>query len=423
MDRRLTPQGYLPRLADAEVEAALVTSAAVVIDGPKSCGKTWTGLRQSASAVMLDRDADARLAASVNPGRLLEGPYPRLLDEWQTAPGLWNAVRGACDDGSGSGRFILTGSAVPADDATRHSGAGRIRRVRMRPMSLLESGESTGAVSLGALLDGAPCDANRPELDFRGVVTAVCRGGWPRLLNLTTAQAQAEIRSYLEEICRTDISAVDVTPRDPVGVSRLIASLARNVATEASVSKLAADTGGERPINRTTAKAYLQALERLFLVEDLPRWPTHLRSRRPLRGAPKRNMVDPSVAAARLRATPRRLETELSTFGFLFESLVVRDLRIYSQGADSMVWHYRDADGLQVDAIVEAGDGRWIAVEVKLGGPRLIDDGAASLLKFREKVISDRHRPPAKLLIVTAGGFGYERSDGVAVAPITALGP
>ena len=423
MDEKLAPEGYLPRLVDAEVRAVLETSAAVVIDGPKSCGKTWTGLRHSRSAVMFDRDLDARLSASVNPTRLLEGPYPRLLDEWQTAPEVWNAVRGACDDGTGPGRFILTGSAVPADDTTRHSGAGRIRRVRMRPMSLLESGESTGEVSLGALLDGARCDAGRPHLDFDGVVQSVCRGGWPRLIDFTPSQAQAELRAYLDEICRTDISAVDVTPRDPVGVSRLLASLARNVATEASVSRLAADTGGERPVNRTTAKAYLAALERLFVVEDLPRWPIHLRSRKPLRGAPKRHLVDPSLAAARLRATPRRLASELRSYGFLFESLVVRDLRIYSQGADSVVWHYRDADGLEVDAIVEAGDGRWIAVEVKLGGAQLIDAGAASLQRLRAKAVADRIEPPSKLLVVTATGYGYERPDGVAVAPITALGP
>ena len=423
MERRLTPGGYLPRLVDAEVRAVLETSAAVVLDGPKSCGKTWTALRHSAGAVMFDRDPDARLSAAVNPVRLLEGPYPRLLDEWQTAPEIWNAVRGACDDGTGPGRFILTGSAVPPDDVTRHSGAGRIRRIRMRPMSLLESGESTGEVSLAALLDGGRCDAGRPDVDFDGVVEAVCRGGWPRLLGLAPSQAQAELRGYLDEICRTDVSAVDATPRDPVGVSRLVASLARNVATEASVSKLSADTGGERPVNRSTAKAYLAALERLFVVEDLPRWPTHLRSRQPLRGAPKRNLVDPSLAAARLRATPARLSTELRTLGFLFESLVVRDLRIYAQEADTAVWHYRDADGVEVDAIVEAGDGRWVAVEVKLGGARLIDEGASSLLGFRDKAEKDGLRPPDKLLVVTATGFGYERTDGVAVAPLTALGP
>ena len=423
MNEELTPKGYLPRLADAEVRAALDGSPGLIIDGPKSCGKTWTALRHSRSAVMFDRDLDARLSAVVNPGRLLEGPYPRLLDEWQTAPEIWNAVRGACDDETGPGRFVLTGSAVPADDTTRHSGAGRIRRIRMRPMSSLESGVSTGEVSFEALLDGSVCDAGRPDMDFDGVVDSVCRGGWPRLLKLTTTRAQAELRAYLEEICRIDISAVDATPRDPVGVSRLLSSLARNVATEVSVSKLAAGTGGERPVNRTTAKAYLQALERLFVVEDLPRWPIHLRSRKPLRGAPKRHLVDPSLAAALLRATPRRLAAELSYFGFLFESFVVRDLRVYSQGADSVVWHYRDADDLEVDAIVEAGDGRWIAVEVKLGGSQLIDAGAASLLRLRTKAVADGFRPPAKLLVVTATGYGYERPDGVAVAPVTALGP
>ena len=423
MNERLIPGGYLPRLADDEVRSVMESSAAVVIEGPKSCGKTWTGLRHSRSAVMLDRDPDARLSAAVNPAPLLDGSYPRLLDEWQTAPELWNVVRGACDDGAGPGRFILTGSTVPADDTTRHSGAGRIRRVRMRPMSLFESGESTGEVSLGTLLDGGACTAGRPDVDFRGLVESVCRGGWPRLLKFPPAQARAELRAYLDEICRTDISRVDATRRNPVGVSRLLTSVARNVATEASLSKLAADTGGERPVDRTIAKAYLQALQRLFVVEDVPRWPTHLRSRKPLRGVPKRHLVDPSLAAAQLRATPMKLEAELRYFGSLFESLVVRDLRIYGQPADALVWHYRDSDGLEVDIIVEAGDGRWIAIEVKLGSERLIDAGAASLLRLRAKAVADRIEPPAKLLVVTSTGFGYERRDGVAVVPITALGP
>lgn len=423
MDRLLVPECYMDRLADALVEDALAASAAVVIDGPKGCGKTWTGLRHSASAVMLDRDLDARLAAEVNPSRVLEGPSPRLLDEWQTAPALWNAVRGAADDRPGAGRFILTGSATPADDITRHSGAGRIRRVRMRPMSLWESGHSTGEVSLGDLLDGVPCDAARPDLDFPGVVDAVCVGGWPRLLDLSPIRAQAELRSYLDEICRTDISAVDDTRRNPVGVQRLLASLARNVATEASCSKLAADTGGTRPVNRATVKAYLQALERLFVVEDAPRWPIHLRSRKPLRGAPKRHLVDPSLAAATLRATPGKLADDLGAFGLLFESLAVRDLRIYGQSNDSLVWHYRDADGLEVDIILESGDGRWLPVEVKLGGAELIDQAAGSLLRLQAKAAADRIPPPANLLVITAVGYAYQRPDGVSVAPLTALGP
>ena len=413
----------MPRLADALVAEALSSSATVLIEGPKGCGKTWTGLRHSASAVMLDRDPDARLAAEVNPDRVLEGPSPRLLDEWQTAPTLWNAVRGAADDRPGAGRFILTGSATPADDIIRHSGAGRIRRVRMRPMSLSESGRSTGAVSLGELLDGLPCDAARPDIGFSEVIDAVCVGGWPRLLGLTPSRAQAELRSYLAEICRADISAVDNTPRNPVGVQRLLSSLARNVATEASCSKLAADTGGERPVNRTTAKAYLQALERLFVVEDVPRWPIHLRSRKPLRGAPKRHLVDPSLAAASLRATPDRLADDLRTFGLLFESLAVRDLRLYGQSNDCAVWHYRDGDGLEVDTILESGDGRWMAVEVKLGGAALIDAAARSLLRLQAKAAADGIRPPANLLVLTTVGYAYQRSDGVSVAPLTAVGP
>ena len=418
----LTPGGYRRRATDTEVERALAAMPAVVIEGPKGCGKTWTGRNFARSEVLFDRDLNARRSASLVPGLVLEGEEPRLLDEWQLAPEVWNQVRHASDEGRGTGRFILTGSAVPADDITRHSGAGRVARVRMRPMSLFETGESTGEVPLDALLEGAPVGARRPDTDFRDILEALCRGGWPRLLGRSVPDAQLFLDNYIAELCRTDVSSVDGVARDPVGVARLVASLARNVATTASFSKLAAEAAGDRPLNRTTATEYLRSLERLFIVEDAPAWRSHLRSRATLQSSPKRHFVDPSIAVTALAATPERLLADLEALGFLFESLVVRDLRIYSQAGRASVYHYRDSDKLEVDVIVEARDGRWLAAEVKLGGDEGIEQAARSLLRLRAKIDDSRMRAPSKLLIITAAGYGYDRPDGTTVLPITALG-
>lgn len=423
MSETLTPTGYRRRVADAAVAKALAVMPAAVIEGPKGCGKTWTGRSFARSEVLFDRDVNARRSASVSPGLVLEGPEPRLLDEWQLAPEVWNQVRHAGDEGRRNGRFILTGSAAPPDDITRHSGAGRIARVRMRPMSLAETGESTGEVGLRDLLEGAPVAAQRPEADFRDVLDALCRGGWPRLLGQPVADAQLFLDNYLADLCRTDVSSVDGVTRDPAGVTRLIASIARNIATTASFSRLAEDTAGDQPLNRTTATEYLRSLERLFIVEDAPCWRTHLRSRATLHNSPKRHFTDPSLAVAALGAGPERLLADLEALGFLFESLAVRDLRIYSQASGAAVYHYRDSDELEVDAVVEARDGRWIAAEVKLGGEEGIEQAARSLLRLRDKVDADRTGEPSKLLIVIAAGYGYDRPDGTTVVPLTALGP
>ena len=422
MSVTLTPDGYRKRATDVEVERALGAMPAVVIEGPRGCGKTWTGRNFARSEVLFDGDLNARRSVSLAPSLVLEGEEPRLLDEWQLAPGVWNQVRHASDEGHRTGRFILTGSAVPADDITRHSGAGRVARVRMRPMSLLETGESTGEVSLETLLEGAPVAARRPDASFQDVLEALCRGGWPRLLGRSVLDAQLFLDNYLAELCRTDVSSVDGVARDPGGVARLVASIARNVATTASFSKLAAEAAGDRPLNRTTATEYLRSLERLFIVEDAPAWRTHLRSRATLQSSPKRHFVDPSLAGAALAATPQRLLADLEALGFLFESLVVRDLRIYSQTSQASVYHYRDSDKLEVDVIVEARDGRWLAAEVKLGGDDGIEQAARSLLRLRGKLDDSRMHAPSKLLIITSAGYGYDRPDGTTVLPITALG-
>lgn len=423
MSETLTPTGYQRRVAEAAVARALAAMPAAVIEGPKGCGKTWTGRSFARSEVLFDRDVNARRSASVSPGLVLEGPEPRLLDEWQLAPEVWNQVRHVGDEAPRNGRFILTGSAAPPDDITRHSGAGRIARVRMWPMSLAETGESTGEVGLRDLLEGAPVAARRPEADFRDVLDALCRGGWPRLRGRPVADAQLFLDNYLDDLCRTDVSSVDGVMRDPVGVARLIASIARNIATMASFSRLAADAAGDRPLNRTTATEYLWSLERLFIVEDAPCWRSHLRSRATLHSSPKRHFTDPSLAVAALGAGPERLLADLEALGFLFESMVVRDLRIYSQANNAAVYHYRDSDELKVDAIIEARDGRWIAAEVKLGGEEGIEQAARSLLRLRDKVDATHSGEPSKLLIITAAGYGYDRPDGTTVVPITALGP
>lgn len=423
MDPTLTPPGYRSRIADSAIADALARMPAVVIEGPRGCGKTWAARNAARSEVLFDGDTDARALVAVAPRLVLEGAEPRLLDEWQLVPEIWNHVRHACDAAQRRGRFLLTGSAVPPDDRTRHSGAGRMARVRLRPMSLAETGESSGDVSLGSLLAGEAVAARRPDTTLEQLVEAVCRGGWPRHLDTPARRAQRSLEDYLGEICRTDISVVDGVQRDPAGVRRLMASLGRNVATTATFTTLAADTAGPRPLNRTTASDYLRSLERLFVVEDVPQWPTHLRSRAALRGAPKRHFVDPSLAAAAVGADPARLLRELSALGFLFESLVVRDLRVYSEANHAEVYHYRDAANLEVDIIVAGRDGTWMAAEVKLGGVRAVDDAARTLRRLRDKVDTDRMGAPAKLAVITATGYAYDRPDGITVLPITTIGP
>ena len=415
---------YRPRIVDEELIARLGSAGAVLIEGPRACGKTATGRHHAASEVLLDVDAGLRSAAELEPGLVLEGPAPRLIDEWQSAPSIWNHVRRAVDIGGGPGRFILTGSAVPPDDTTRHTGAGRVSRLAMRPMSLFESGHSNGEVSLGAMLRSEPVPAHLGETTVTDLVELICRGGWPGMIDAPTHDAQRFVRDYVEEIRRTDLRRVDGVRRDPVLVRRVLQSLARNVATEAAVSVIAADAGGSSgPLHPETVQSYLNALERVFVIEDQPAWSTHLRSRSRLRKSPKRHFVDPSLAVAALRSGPDRLRSDLESFGLLFESLAVRDLRVHAQAHDAEVYHYRDNTGLEVDAIVETAAGAWMGVEIKLGGEGPVEEGARNLLKLQDRVDPERTGPPAALVVVTGVGHGYTRPDGVVLAPLTALGP
>ena len=415
---------YRPRIVDEELATRLGSAGAVLIEGPRACGKTATGRHHAASEVLLDVDAGLRRGAELEPSLVLEGPAPRLIDEWQTVPSIWNHVRRAVDMGGGAGRFILTGSAVPPDDTTRHTGAGRMSRLSMRPMSLFESGHSTGEMSLGAMLRGAPVPAQHSRTTVTNLVELVCRGGWPGMIGAATNDAQRFVRDYLEEIRRADIRRVDGIRRDPVLVRRVLQSLARNVATEAAVSVIAADSGGNAgPLHPETVQSYLNALERVFVIEDQPAWSAHLRSRSRLRRSPKRHFVDPSLAVAALRSGPKQLRADLGAFGLFFESLAVRDLRVHAQAHDAEVYHYRDNTGLEVDAIVETAGGAWMGVEIKLGGEKPIEEGARNLLKLRDRVDPDRTGPPIALVVIVGVGHGYTRPDGVVLAPLTALGP
>ncbi len=420
---------YWPRVADAELKQRLNRSGAVLIEGPRACGKTATARQLAASGVRLDADRSARWAASADPGFLLQGETPRLIDEWQLAPDIWNHVRHAVDDRPGRGHFILTGSAVPPDDITRHTGAGRIGRLRLRPMSLLELRRSTGEVSLARLLAGDPVPGVAAKLTVRELAELVCVGGWPGHLGssfddppLSVDDAMAENRDYLGEVCRTDIRRVDGSDRDPSRVGRFLQSLGRSVATCASMARLARDAGGpDQHLSNHTAHSYMTALERLMLVEDQPPWSPHLRSRSRLRAASRRHFVDPSLAVAALSAAPDHLLYDFEWFGFLFESMVVRDLRIYAQANGASVYHYRDNTGLEVDAVVEVGPGRWAAFEIKLGASR-VDEGAKTLLKFGDRVDTDRCGEPAALGVIVGSGYGYARPDGVRVIPVGGLG-
>ena len=410
---------YRPRVVDSQLAQALEAIGAVVIEGPKACGKTETARRAARSEIRVDTPAAAQ-AYAVNSALILDGETPHLLDEWQAEPDLWNDVRHAVDDRQATGQFILTGSSVPRDDIRRHSGAGRFIHVRMRPMTLAEAGFSSRKVSLADLLAGGRVATPDPGLSVGDLAERIVCGGWPGLLALTPPQAMRAVEGYLEDVCRIDVQRLDGVRRDPAGVRSLISSLARNTACPVTIEGLAADAGGaERSMKTETVRAYLAALDRLMVTDDVPAWRPGLRSRTRLRGQTVRHLADPSLATAALNAGPDRLLHDLSLMGLLFESLVVRDLRVDAEALGGRVFHYRDSLGLEADAIIELPGGEWAALEVKLGSsPAVVDGAAANLLRLRDRVA----RPsPVALGVITGSGFGFTRPDGVHVVPIGAL--
>ncbi|MHB1090782.1 MAG: ATP-binding protein, partial [Ilumatobacteraceae bacterium] len=370
---------YQSRIVDDELMRLLASIGAAVLEGPKAVGKTWTASQHAGSNVFLDTDTGAHQLAKIDPALLLEGSAPRLIDEWQIEPDIWNHIRREVDRRQLPGQFILTGSAVPADDVTRHTGAGRFSRIRMRPMTLYETGHSTGDVSLSALFAGDAPRAADSGLTISQIIDRVCIGGWPTLIGSPPQEAQSVMRSYLDEIARTDIRRVDGVHRDPSKVKRVLQSFARNVSTQASISTIAADVGGtDGSVERETVAEYLKSLERLMIIEDLPAWAPALRSRASLRTAATRHFVDPCLAVAALNASPVKLLKDLNFFGLLFESLVVRDLRVYMQHSGGRLSHYRDENNLEVDVIIEMEDASWAAIEVKLG-VKQVDEAAKTL--------------------------------------------
>lgn len=426
-------KNYHSRVCDAELQEQLEASGAVLIEGAKWCGKTYTARNAAQSALfMQDRDQSKRykqIAAST-PSLLLEGATPRLIDEWEEAPVLWDAVRFAVDMRGEVGQFILTGSAVPKENSNLpeeeqrlHSGVGRIAPLRMRTMSLWESDESNGAISLQELFDAQPQIAAQSTLSIEQLAYAICRGGWPASIKLKERAALQTARNYVEEVINYDVHRVDGVDKNPLRVRKLLESYARNISTMASNETIMADVRAtDQSIAVNTFTTYLSALRRIFIIDDVPAWSPALRSKTTIRTSAKRHFVDPSIAAALMRISPLRLQKDFNTFGFLFEDLCARDLRVYAQANDGDVFHYHDKKDLECDLVVALRDGRWAAVEVKMGMHEE-EDAAKNLLTLAADVDEQRMLKPSFLMILTGGQYAYRREDGVYVVPIGCLRP
>jgi len=428
----LTPEGYLPRIVDQTLSKYLNIFGAISIEGPKWCGKTWTATHHGESIVYLMDPADdykVRKRAELNPALILEGVTPRVIDEWQEVPGIWDAVRFSVDQAKGRGRYLLTGSVTPLRKKYRHSGAGRFAVLEMRSMSLFESGESSGEISLKSLFGGETYVPIVAEIDLKSLINITVRGGWPETLSLSQEEASAVSRSYLDAVIKNNLFDEETPQRNPEKLSRLLYALGRSNATTVNDSTLLADYLGEqtdeddgtRSLSRKTMLDYLNDLKRIYIIEEIPAWNPNVRSRVRIRQAQKRIFTDPSLAIAAQNIGPEHLLEDLNTYGFMFENLCLRDLAIYSRHHGGNVFHYRDNSGLEADAIVEMPGGQWGAFEIKLGQNQ-VDAAAKSLTRLKKKMIDAMAEPPACLVVITGGGTGYQREDGISVVPITALG-
>lgn len=413
---------YQPRVVDAAMKRALNTSGAVVLRGARAVGKTETA-RQFANSVLLmdSSDPQAKLA-QLQPEIALEGETPRLLDEWQIVPQLWNTVRHAVDDRQMQGQFILSGSVIPPHTESQHSGAGRFRQLMMRTFTLYESGDSTGQVSLAQMLEGAPLPFAKSSNDFISVINRLVVGGWPGWMRLSPRDARERAFSYLTDICEHDFGQAAGPHRDPrrlMNYLRAAAALVAQPAPYSAMTRRMEELAGS-PTAANAASELHDIAARLFLIEDQPAWSPELRSKTPSLQTPKRHLTDPSLAAALLEASPERLLGDLRTLGFLFESQVVHDVRVFAQAAGAhSVAHYRDSKGRdEIDIVVEKQGGAWIAIEVKLG-VEAVDAAAANLLRVCAKM---RRQPLAQVVIVPVG-VAHRREDGVVVVPLTLLGP
>lgn len=429
---------YIKRVVDAELEEQLEASGAVLIVGPKWCGKTTSASRQAKSVIKM-QDVKLRSAylqmADTDPAKLLDGDSPRLIDEWQEAPILWDAVRNAVDERGKDGQFILTGSTVveDKDGEIRHTGTGRIARVAMYPMSLYESGESNGSVSIAKLFDDSSCDIGGAgcNLDLEQLVFAACRGGWPASLSKKSDGAKLRIaRNYLDAICNFDASRIDGVQRDASRVRAVMQSYARNVSTLATDITVLEDVRANfGDFSDKTLDSYKSALERLYVIEDVPAWCPAIRSKTAIRSARKKEFTDPSIATAALGASPQKLLSDLQTFGFIFETMCIRDLRVYTSAIGGKLSYYRDRYGLEADCVLHLLDGRFALIEFKLGNKQ-IEEGAAHLIHIRNLIReanankpSARIEEPSLMMVITGGNLAYTRKDGVHIVPIGCLKP
>jgi len=414
---------YHSRMADAVLARGLKSSGAVLIEGAKACGKTETAARIAKSVSLFDTDPDVPIKMDIDPTLILQGATPRLLDEWQLFPRIWDFTRREVDARKQKGQFVLTGSATSDDKARRHSGAGRFSVLKMRPMSWFERGWSSGEVSLQSLVETEAPRSADAEFSIPGLCDRIALGGWPGLIGEDADAAFEFTKNYVNLIAEVDVDRVSERRRNAAKVLRFIRSLARNISTEASLHAIASDAAGsDDTLDDDTARAYLQALERLMVTENLPAWNPHIRSSAALRKSPKRHFCDPSLALGALGITARKLASDLRFLGMLFESTVIRDLRVYAWGAGGSVSHYRDATGHEVDAIVEYPDGRWGAFEVKMGGGA-VEQATSNLLALAAKIDTASTQPPAVLCVITGNGFAHRRKDGVCVVPLATLCP
>lgn len=426
---KLVNENYIPRALDRRIFEDMHDFGAVCIEGPKYCGKTWTGRNLCNSEISLLEPEGAfqnRELAQIAPDQILKGAHPRLIDEWQEVPTLWDAVRNDIDRSGKQDTFILTGSAVPREEKPYHSGVGRIEKIRMRPMTLSESGVSNNEVSLRTLFEGANPQANAPETTLDDICSFVVRGGWPAVQDLELHRAARLARNYVQQIAADDLSRVDGIARDPQKVQRLMHSLARNTeqatTTKTMIRDMTAEASGET-LSKETTDDYLQALKRIFVIEEIPAWSPNIRSSIRINKRPKYHYVDPSLPAAILGATPQKLLKDMKTLGFLFECLCMRDLLVYAEVAESRIYYYRDKTDLEVDAIIESYDGTWAALEIKLGHNQA-NQAAKNLIQLKNKLVASGTQPPAFLAIIEGlGAYAYQREDGVFVIPITCLAP
>ncbi|MDR3292480.1 MAG: DUF4143 domain-containing protein [Clostridiales bacterium] len=418
-------EDYLPRLIEAKIQDKLESAGGIVIEGPKWCGKSTTAKRFAKTVVDLQKPSTFKkykVFSDMGDEHLLQGEKPLMFDEWQKIPDIWDYIRADIDEQRGKGLYILTGSAKPLENADRHSGTGRIIHVKMLTMSLWESKESTGEVSLGELFKGKKSISGANDYTLGKIAYLVCRGGWPDSVGKTAEKALSAARDYIVSLVETDITSVDGIKRNPARARAILRAYARNISTPARLATIQGDIeANDAVLDSRTLDSYLSAFEKLFVISDLDVWSPKLRSKTALRTTNVRQFTDPSIAVAVLEASPDDLINDLNTFGLLFESLCIRDLRVYAESLGGQIFQYRDADGLEADAIVHLYNGSWGAIEIKLGGDENIELGATHLLALKRKVDTEKMREPSFLMILTAGQYAYRRPDGVSVVPIACL--